>query len=252
VGSLGETLRQARLDRGVSLLDAEQDTHIRRRYLEALENEDYGALPAVVYTRGFIRTYARYLGLDSEATLDLYAPGRVREERPALRSATPQLSAPQPVSLRLFTIAAGVLLALFLLSYLWTQYSQFAESLSQQEAGPRATGTAARTAPGASPSPAALALASPRTAAVASPNPAPERGIVLEVRITDRTWVEVWADGASVYQATMQTGTSRTFTANQSMKLRVGNAGGVQVTVNGEPKGTLGERNKVLDIEWQR
>ena len=251
MGSLGETLRQARLDRGASLLDAEQDTHIRRRYLEALENEDYGALPAVVYTRGFIRTYARYLGLDSEATLDLYAPGRAREERPALRSATPQLSAPQPFSLRLFSIVAGVLLALFLLSYLWTQYSQFAESLSQQEAGPRATGTVSRAA-AASPSPSTGAVASPQPAVGQPAVPAPDRGIVLEVRITDRTWIEVWADGNSVLQATMQAGTSRTFTANQSMKLRVGNAGGVQVTVNGEPKGTLGERNKVMDIEWQR
>src|SRR3954447_18198618 len=64
MGSIGETLRQARIDKGVSIADAERATYIRRRYLEALEADDYAALPASVYTRGFIRTYAEYLGLD--------------------------------------------------------------------------------------------------------------------------------------------------------------------------------------------
>src|SRR6266516_6761141 len=104
MGSLGETLRQARLDRGASLVDAERDTRVRRKYLEALEAEDYASLPALVHTRGFIRVYARYLGLDPDATLDLFGPGRVREERPALRPATPRLSAGRPAAIRLFMV----------------------------------------------------------------------------------------------------------------------------------------------------
>src|SRR5439155_22320904 len=55
MGSLGETLRQARLDRGASLVDAAQETRIPRRYLEAREPEDYASLPARVCTRGRIR-----------------------------------------------------------------------------------------------------------------------------------------------------------------------------------------------------
>ena len=65
VWTLGETLRQARLDKGVSLADAARDTRIRRSYLEALEAEDLAALPPPVYTRGFLRTYAEYLGLNA-------------------------------------------------------------------------------------------------------------------------------------------------------------------------------------------
>jgi cytoskeletal protein RodZ len=248
-------LRQARLDRGASLADVEAETRIRRRYLEALEAEDYASLPATVYTRGFIRSYARYLGLDPELALDLYGPARGREERPSLRPATAQLTAARPVSTRLFALAAVVVLVGLLLIYLWTQYTSFVESISGQEpAATRLAGTATiRVA--SSPSPVAAvtptATAAPLAAAPEA-SPTPERGIVIEARVTERTWMEVWVDGTSQLQATMQAGAVRSFTAERSIRMRVGNAGGVQVTVNGQPAGPLGDKNQVKDLVWER
>lgn len=61
---LGTWLRTARLRRGLSLAEIERDTRINRLYLEALEEEHFDVLPAPVYTRGFLRSYARALGLD--------------------------------------------------------------------------------------------------------------------------------------------------------------------------------------------
>ena len=72
---LGETLQRARLARGVTLQEAERTTRISRRYLEALENENFGLLPAPVYARGFLRTYARYLGLEPADLLPLFPVG---------------------------------------------------------------------------------------------------------------------------------------------------------------------------------
>lgn len=72
---LGETLQRARLARGVTLEEAERSTRISRRYLEALENENFGLLPAPVYARGFLRTYARYLGLEPTNLLPLFPVG---------------------------------------------------------------------------------------------------------------------------------------------------------------------------------
>jgi len=72
---LGETLQRARLARGVTLEEAERTTRISRRYLEALENENFGLLPAPVYARGFLRTYARYLGLEPSDLLPLFPVG---------------------------------------------------------------------------------------------------------------------------------------------------------------------------------
>ena len=72
---LGETLQRARLARGVTLKEAEAVTRISRRYLEALENENFGLLPAPVYARGFLRTYARYLGMEPADLLPLFPVG---------------------------------------------------------------------------------------------------------------------------------------------------------------------------------
>src|SRR3712207_5244838 len=61
---LGQRLTEAREARGVSLEQVERDTRIVRRYLLALEREDFSVFPAEVYARGFLRSYASYLGLD--------------------------------------------------------------------------------------------------------------------------------------------------------------------------------------------
>jgi cytoskeleton protein RodZ len=67
--SLGESFRDAREARGFALSDVAEQIHIRSIYLSSIENEDWAALGAPVYARGFIRTYARFLGLDTEAAV---------------------------------------------------------------------------------------------------------------------------------------------------------------------------------------
>lgn len=62
---IGEILRQARVARGLSLHDVQSDLKIRERYLVALEEGDPSPFPALVYLRGFLRSYATYLGLDA-------------------------------------------------------------------------------------------------------------------------------------------------------------------------------------------
>lgn len=73
---LGERLRQAREGRGVAPLQAEMDTRIRAAVIESLEKGDYEHLPPEPFLRGLIRTYATYLGLDSEEMLELYRADR--------------------------------------------------------------------------------------------------------------------------------------------------------------------------------
>ncbi|HEY6608597.1 MAG TPA: RodZ domain-containing protein [Candidatus Limnocylindria bacterium] len=72
VHKLGEVLRAAREAKGVDLVRVERETKIRERYLAALEEGEYRELPGAVYTRGFLRNYGAYLGLDSEYLIDLY------------------------------------------------------------------------------------------------------------------------------------------------------------------------------------
>ncbi|HEV2857510.1 MAG TPA: helix-turn-helix transcriptional regulator [Solirubrobacterales bacterium] len=64
--SVGNKLREARSRRKLSLEEVEAETKIRARYLQAIENEDWDQLPEDTYTRAFIRTYGRFLGLDGD------------------------------------------------------------------------------------------------------------------------------------------------------------------------------------------
>jgi hypothetical protein len=113
---LGETLRKARLEKSITFEDAERVTRIPRKYLEALELENFGILPAPVYARGFLRSYASYLGLDPGALLPFFPVGHVDE--PALEQ-LPEMSEPRtwnPSSLIAVSVI-GVLIMLVVALY---------------------------------------------------------------------------------------------------------------------------------------
>ena len=113
VHKLGEVLRAAREAKGVDLPRVERETKIRERYLSALERGEYRELPGAVYTKGFLRNYGAYLGLDSEYLIDLY-----RLETAATPAERPSLPAPpRPIGVRrrrTFVITPGAVVAALL------------------------------------------------------------------------------------------------------------------------------------------
>jgi cytoskeletal protein RodZ len=110
---LGEVLRSAREAKGVDLTRVERETKIRQRYLSALERGAYPELPGSVYTKGFLRNYGLYLGLDPEYLIDLYRieSSAAIVERPTVP--TP----PRPIATRrarAFVVTPGAVLAAML------------------------------------------------------------------------------------------------------------------------------------------
>jgi cytoskeleton protein RodZ len=93
VFEIGSSLREARSRRGLALPQVERDTHIRGRYLTALEEEQFDVLPAPAYVRGFLRTYAEYLGLDGQQFVDQYNSRFAPGEDPVAAPPTPILRA---------------------------------------------------------------------------------------------------------------------------------------------------------------
>ncbi len=93
MGELGSLLTRAREARGLTLEDAERDTRISRRYLMALESEQFEVIPAPVYARGFLRSYSQYLGLDPQETLAMFPREDDPEYQRAAEATTP---APRP------------------------------------------------------------------------------------------------------------------------------------------------------------
>ena len=131
--TVGEMLQAAREKKGVDLYRAERDTKIRARHLAALESGDYTELPGSVYTKGFLRNYALYLGLDPEELLS-----RWRDEQDFGRRGEPVAVTPPPQPLseprRGFTFTPGVLIAavlsvvvLLFAGYIGLQLVRFAQ-----------------------------------------------------------------------------------------------------------------------------
>lgn len=90
--SLGEILKGARLSRGMELGDVAELTHVRKDYLRALEEGDYGQLPEDVYSRNFLRLYAQSVGLDSDKLMDAY----LHERRLALGASAAEVRSEEP------------------------------------------------------------------------------------------------------------------------------------------------------------
>ncbi len=131
---LGDVLRAARETKGVDLTRVERDTKIRERYLSALERGDYRDLPGSVYTKGFLRNYGAYLGLDPEYLIDLY-----RLETSSAAAERPRMpSPPRPLSTRrsrAFVVTPGVVVAAILtilvggfVAYLGYEFVNFART----------------------------------------------------------------------------------------------------------------------------
>ena len=134
VHKLGEVLRAARESKGVDLPRVERETKIRERYLSALERGEYRELPGSVYTKGFLRNYGAYLGLDPEYLIDLY-----RLETSELRAERPMMPVPpRPLAGRrgrAFVVTPGAVVAAILtllvggfFAYLGYEFVNFART----------------------------------------------------------------------------------------------------------------------------
>jgi cytoskeletal protein RodZ len=110
VESLGEKLKTAREDKGISLDDAGKDTKISIRYLEALEKEDFSGFPGEAYITGFLRNYSTYLDLDVQELLSLYYALKIQEQPipEQLLRKTPQILPKIIIGILVGLIIAGV------------------------------------------------------------------------------------------------------------------------------------------------
>jgi len=272
MGELGELLRSTREAKGISLMQAEEDTRVRRRYLEALEAEDFEQMPAEVYVRGFLRNYALYLGLDPDEAMALR--GALPEEVVSI-SFGKQLEEPLVSSspLLLLSRILGVLVVLSIAiaagwwGYQWytTGHNPFAAPTATPTLTPaltlaltptsRATVAVAPTepvtptVPTTQPTATFTVTPSPPTA-TPEPTATPYVGVRVSVEVVEKTWLEVMVDGEEVLRELLEPGVSLSWTGLKKVSFHCGNAGGVRVTVNGEEIGTLGDLGQVGDWEW--
>lgn len=245
--TLGKWLQIAREARGLSLEQAEQVTRIRRRYLKALEEGNYEALPGgEPQTRGFLRRYATLLGLSPDEAIIRYdeeVHGR-RPEPPA-PPATPSPSIPDmPISRPrgnwLQVVAVIGLVILLILGAWWLlSYAGWAPPpASPLETAPAPLMTLSR---------AAVAEASGQTT---SPFPVSSGVVTLTLEPTEHIWVRVTTDGAVAFEGLLMPGEAPSWTAQELVLVETGNGAGLVAVINGQSQGPLGERGQVCARAW--
>ena len=239
--TFGEELRRERLIREVSLEEISGATKISVRLLTALEKSDLAKLPAPVFTRGFIRSYSRHLGLDPEEMVNAYLADLAPEKS---REATPKKGGLRARFLRGRRAAAGTLVVSVAATLL----------LLGLIARPRLQSEPGRTSAGRSVAPVRFKNVSvspaPMPAPIVPEPPAtsdpstPVRGVSMLLEFDQDSWTEISADGAPIFTGLVRRGNKRQFVAREGFRLTLGNAGGVRVTVDGhalEPLGTSGQ-----------
>ena len=246
--SIGSTLTQARSDLGLTLEDIAARTRIRRTLILGMENDDFSACGGDFYARGHLRNVATTLGLDPAPLLAEFdrayptvAPPRATEvfesETQARRERRgPNWSAAMAVALVL-VVGYGIV--------------QVATG-GQGDGSPRIAGTL--------PSSKAPATPSARTPSTPPPPPAgsaiaqaPRDKVTVVVRSTGRSWVQVTTGtGQELFQGLLQAGARQTFTDKSRLKLVIGNAGAVDLVVNGTDVGPAGRPGQVARVQFTR
>lgn len=257
---IGQYLKRVREEKGISLKTVAEETKIRVRYLQALEEGDYAALPGNVYARGFLRSYARFLGVElprQQATVSPKAHGEEPEGRTVVIKKRSRRYRPKSGLRVIFLLLLIGIVVIYSLSNLlpwWEAGEPAPEDIgglngsTAGEEGDVGEGEG-KMVPGED---------EERTGRVKLVQDTDRLGeylvtegpISLRVRVENAPcWLRVIADGERV-EETLQPGAEREFTAQQELRIRAGNPGGLILKVNGEELGPAGKPGIPKDITF--
>jgi cytoskeletal protein RodZ len=262
VASFGERLKREREKKGITIEEIAQTTKISGRNLRALEDEQFAKLPGGIFNRGFVRAYARHVGIDEEQAVRDYLEA-AGESAPEPTELAPQVmaAAAEARESRLHDLPWGwVTLVMVLLAVLLAGWGMY----SSRRAAPRPATTSApesnnasapeTTAPQPAPAAPATSTAPPAPSATTSiteaHSVATSGGFDIALRARADVWVSVSADGDRVLDGVLSSGHTRTIHARHQVVLKVGNAAGLDVSANGKSLGTLGKVGEVRTLTF--
>jgi len=224
-GTFGERLKRERELREISINELTKSTRISERFLEALENENWAKLPGGIFGRAFVRTIARYLGLDEESLLAEYDAARADIPSDAVHKPEERIpSPPRWIPAVALVVLAGVLVGLVYGGrYAW---QRFAARRGQQ------------------PVPATVPTSNPTQAsapaAQVQPAVAPPAALDLAVSTSAATRMRVVSDGVIVLDAEVPAGETRHYTAKNRFEVTAADSSAVLLELNGQAMPPLG------------
>jgi cytoskeletal protein RodZ len=244
MASIGQELKRERELRGISLKEIADSTKINVRFLRALEEDRLEMLPEQFFTRGIIRTYAKYLGLDEQSALNTYLEGlQTREtqetsnggKQSKVRESLESLPKEKKNSL-LFAFIVLVILALITIMYFVFRNDESPPpDTSKMESPIQYTEEKPITTP-----------------SITQEEPEIEqKELNIEITVQQETWLEIFADQEMVDSGIKSPGERLQFKALQEFLIHIGNAGGITYTINSEEGikfGVLGAVERDIQI----
>lgn len=255
LAEIGAVLRETRLKKGITLDKAQEETKIRRRYLEALEEGNSQVFPGEVYLKGFLKNYAHFLGLPGDELVKRYAKARTALEEEKARVRQP--AGPRGLSLPRGLVTVIVLLVAFLAlgGFFLVRRPVPEHQATWPEKGTK-TEVAESPAPAVPPS-APEAEPGQTVAEVRTVKSLPKEAVFqvggneirVELKVTgERCWVAVRADDGSERAEMLARGDTRVIEGTKRVWLRAGEPGALELTVNGVflgPAGTPGQPRNI-------
>ncbi|MDD4908659.1 MAG: helix-turn-helix domain-containing protein [Candidatus Omnitrophica bacterium] len=225
--SCGERLRKARLEKGVSLEEAHKKTKIHLKILEAMEQDSTISMNPV-YLRGFLRIYCQFLGLDPQEfikdikkTPQDYLP----KAKEAVIKSSLKLSLPRP-DLKIIKNVAIVLAAAALIVFSVRSCRNW--NLTRKAAKDKKTSVQEVVKPPAKAQSAKAASSEPR----------------LNIHARENSWLKIKVDGKTVFEGILKKGQSGNWRGKDKIELNIGNAGGIDLDVNGKTISPLGKKSR--------
>ena len=281
----GEKLRREREMRGVSLDEIAESTKIGTRNLRALEEEDFDKLPGGIFNKGFVRAYSHFLGLDEEQTVSDFDAALKEHQAVKSQAEIIQITEdPETEKLRHFLVLIAALGVVAMIGTPWylvhrhfgardqrAQHKVIGESARASSKSGQIE-SSAQAARAKSPQPVFTPLSTntsptlkpetpkqdsvPATPSESSPSGASgavadaAAPIRLEVTAHEDSWLSIFADGKSLGQEMLAAQKSRTIRAQKEVRLKLGNAAGVEVSFNGKPVNIDGEPKQVKEFTF--
>ena len=251
----GEALRAAREARGLTIEDLTRTTKIGGPILIALEHGDVHKLPATIFTRGFLKAYAKEVGLDPDETADLYL-ARLAPETLAVDGETARLNVARPAHRTevlaydddiskfladrqmgraggLVTAAAAVGLVVYIWSFTWNDRT--APDPTAESPAATDVATAAGNAPGG-----------PDATRAAIETPVGP--LQFQLKPHGPCWLAAAVDGNPVFARLLQAGDEENIEVHDELVLRVGDPSALTFSINGRPGRILGQSGEPVNV----
>ncbi|MEN3338829.1 MAG: hypothetical protein V7647_2505 [Acidobacteriota bacterium] len=238
--NVGTRLQAAREARGLSIDDMAAALRIQARYLTAIEQNDWRALPPRPYGRGFVHAYASEVGESPYQTVQEFFAQFAPPPPPAPVPAAQRTRIPQLASTGFQMPRAAGIVALFCAVVAVVVATTFRRMPERQVRSRPEIGTGGTTTP--------RVVGNTGSAPAPVPVQPPRAPVAVELEATGRAWVAGTVDGKRAIYRTMQPGERQSLAGHDSISLRVGNAGAIRWRVNGRPEEMMGPPGTVKSV----